>query len=338
MTTLAFLGDVMLGRMVDAQIAIRQPDSFWGTTLPVLRAADGVFINLECAITESEDRWKQTYKVFHFRARPHAVAVLQSARVRYASLANNHVLDYEERGLLDTLDHLDRAGIAHAGAGRTLGEAMRPAMIDISGCTVGVISLTDNEPAFAATAERPGTYYSPISAVPDVLEPIAKAVEQLRAGGTGLVVLSVHWGPNMVERPTSAFREFAHAVIGLGVDLVHGHSAHLFQGVERRDKGVILYDAGDFLDDYAVDPILRNDWSFIFLLDFGPGSLQRLRMIPVRLRFARVGLATSDEFEEIRRCMRERCRGLEDALLDTGEGLELRLGEDRRAASTPRAS
>lgn len=332
MATLAFLGDVMLGRMVNEEIAVRPPESFWGTTLPVLSASDGVFINLECAITGSKSRWDRTYKVFHFRASPQAIAVLRAGGVSYAGLANNHILDYEEEGLFDTLKHLDSAGIAHAGAGQSLADAMRPALVSIPGTLVGVISLTDNEPAFAAAVDRPGVYYTPIQCTDDVLNPIADAVRLLRASGAALVVLSLHWGPNMVEVPPTVFREFAHAAVDLGVDLVHGHSAHVFQGIERRDKGLILYDTGDFLDDYAVDPALRNDWSFVFLVETGAYGMERLRMIPVRLRFARVDLATGEEFLSIRQRMRDRCRGLEQELRDTEEGLELCLARTSFAA------
>jgi poly-gamma-glutamate capsule biosynthesis protein CapA/YwtB (metallophosphatase superfamily) len=323
--TLAFLGDVMLGRLVNEEIPNRPPESFWGTALPVLRQADGVFANLECAVTARTQPWSRTRKVFHFRAGPAAIQVLTAANVRCVGLANNHTLDFETEGLLDTLDHLDAVGIEHAGAGRNLREAKEPALVDLGGFKVGVIALTDNEPPFAGTADRPGTWYTEIGTDAKTLAPIEELATRLKDLGADLVVLSVHWGPNMIEAPPPRFRRFAQAVIERGVDLLHGHSAHIFQAVEPRGRRLILYDCGDFLDDYAVDPVLRNDRSFIFLVEADRRGPLRLRLLPVRLTFARVDLATGEEAEAIRARMRRLCEPFGTELEATDEGLELTL-------------
>jgi poly-gamma-glutamate capsule biosynthesis protein CapA/YwtB (metallophosphatase superfamily) len=110
---------------------------------------------------------------------------------------------------------------------------------------------------------------------------------------------SNHWGPNMVERPNALFRRFAHAVMDRGVDVYYGHSAHIFQGVEIYHGKPILYDTGDFIDDYAVDPGLRNDRSFLFKVSLEGGELRRLELSPVTLPYARVELAKGSEREAI---------------------------------------
>ena len=68
--TLAFIGDVMLGRGVNEEIAQRSPESFWGNVLPILQGADAVIANLECAITQHTQKCSRTPKVFYFRAEP----------------------------------------------------------------------------------------------------------------------------------------------------------------------------------------------------------------------------------------------------------------------------
>lgn len=325
--TLAFVGDIMLGRMVDREIATTAPERFWGSTLPILRAADAVFGNLECAISARGVPHGRIRKVFTFRARPAAVDVLKAASVRCVSLANNHVLDYGDDAFTDTLAHLDAAGIAHAGAGLTPGAARAPAVVEAAGLKIGFIGVTDNEPDFAATPERPGTFYLPVDTAPGTLAVLKEPIERARRDGASLVVLSAHWGPNMVDTPPAHFRRFARAVIDLGVDIFHGHSAHVFQGVERHGNGLILYDTGDFLDDYAVDESLRNDWSFVFLVEVDAGRPARLRMMPVRLNFARVDLAEGEEARAIRSRMTERCRKLHVRPKACAEGLELDLRE-----------
>lgn len=322
MPTLALVGDVMLGRGVGTEIPRRPPERFWGTTLPLLRSADAVVANLECAVTDHPVAWSRTPKVFHFRAPPEAVAVLRAGNVRCVSLANNHVLDFEWAGLLDTLRHLDAAGIAHAGAGPDLAAARAPAAFDVAGLRVALVSATDNEPPFAATAGTPGTFYLDLEH--DEAATAALRAALTRAGPPPAVsILSLHWGPNMVVEPPPAFRRLARAALDFAT-VVHGHSAHCFQGVERRQGGFILYDAGDFLDDYAVDPGFRNDWSFVFLLDLtGRGAIERLRLIPVRLGYAEVNLARGAELREICRHMVRRAAAVGTTLVETADGLEL---------------
>ena len=303
MITLALTGDVMLGRGVVETLDLNLPsEEPWGDVRPLLDDADLRIINLECAVTNSEQPWTRTPKVFHFRAPPSAIETLRTARIDACSLANNHTLDFEEQGLLDTLEHLDAAGIRHAGAGRNREEAADTAILAVPSDPthrVALLAFTDNEPPFAAGTDRPGTNYLPVSLQPDVLLKVERAVVAVRALGVETVIFSNHWGPNMVQRPRELFRRFARAVIDLGVDIYYGHSAHVFQGVEIYRGKPILYDTGDFIDDYAVDPRMRNDWSFLFRVSVEEGKFERLELTPVKLSYARVDLAKGGEREKI---------------------------------------
>ena len=303
MITLALTGDVMLGRGVAEALDGRMhPEEPWGDVMPLMDAADLRIINLECAITDNERPWTRTPKVFHFRAQPSAIETLRTARIDACSLANNHTLDFEEQGLLDTLEHLDAAGIRHAGAGRNREEAAEPAIVNVLAehtRRVALLAFTDNEPPFAAGTDRPGTNYLPVSLKPDVLRRVERAVSDVREMGVDTIIFSNHWGPNMVQRPKEIFRRFARAVIDRGVDIYYGHSAHVFQGVEIYRGKPILYDTGDFIDDYAVDPKFRNDWSFLFQASIEDGRFERLDLTPVKLSYARVDLATGGERETI---------------------------------------
>ncbi len=299
MITVALAGDVMLGRGVNETLRGVRPAEPWGDVLPLLLSADLRIINLECAVTEHKRPWARTPKVFQFRADPVAIEVLRAAHIDACSLANNHTLDFEEQGLLDTLGHLRTAGIRWAGAGRDREEAARPALLDVPPTRVALVAFTDNEPPFAAGSDKPGTNYLPVSMEPEVLRRVEGAVGAVREAGAETVVFSNHWGPNMVERPREVFRRFARAVVDLGVDVYYGHSAHVFQGVEIYRGKPILYDTGDFIDDYAVDPRLRNDRSFLFHVCVEGSELRRLELFPVTLPYARVELATGAEREAI---------------------------------------
>jgi poly-gamma-glutamate capsule biosynthesis protein CapA/YwtB (metallophosphatase superfamily) len=293
----------MLGRGVaDALDVHMRPEEPWGDVMPLLEPANLRIINLECAITDKEQPWTRTPKVFHFRARPSAIETLRTAWIDVCSLANNHTLDFEEQGLLDTLEYLDAAGIRHAGAGRNQAEAAEPVILTVPAdhtSRVALLAFTDNEPPFAAGTDRPGTNYLPVSLQPDLLRRVERAMSDVREMGAETVIFANHWGPNMVQRPKEIFRRFARAVIDLGVDIYYGHSAHVFQGVEIYHGKPILYDTGDFIDDYAVNRELRNDWSFFFRVSVEEGRFERLDLIPVKLSYARVDLATGGEREII---------------------------------------
>jgi len=279
-----------------------QPEQVWGDVLPHLAQADLRIVNLECALTTHLQPWSRTDKMFHFRADPEAVRVLQAAHIDACALANNHILDYEEQGLRDTLHILDATGIRHAGAGANAAEAATPAILEAHGdspCRVALLSYTDNEPDFAATFEYSGTNYLEVSLHAETLTRIAENIAQARAQGADLVVFSNHWGANFVERPSPEFRSFAKRVIELGADIYHGHSAHICQGIEIYQGKPILYDTGNFIDDYAVHPRLRNDRSCLFKLMFKKGKLCRIELLPVSLSVARVALASGKEFEAI---------------------------------------
>jgi poly-gamma-glutamate synthesis protein (capsule biosynthesis protein) len=323
-------GDVMLGRLVDEHQRRRPTTAVWGDLLDRFRELDGLLVNLECCLSTRGRRWRRTRRAFHFRADPEwAVPALEGAGVDCCALANNHVLDFGEEALRDTLDHLDEAGIAHAGAGRTREAAFAPATFAASGLDVAVVSLTDNTPEYAATETAPGTAYVEM-AVDDeeTRATVTGALERARELDPDLLVASLHWGPNMVAEPPAAFREFGRWLVDEGVDLVHGHSAHVVQGIEVYDGRPILYDTGDFVDDYAVDDRLRNDRSFLFELSVtDAGDLSELRLRPTEISDFSVHEAGRDAAEWSRERMRELSAPFGTSFEREGSRLVLPLGD-----------
>jgi poly-gamma-glutamate synthesis protein (capsule biosynthesis protein) len=323
--TLGFVGDLMLGRRLSDASATREAGSFWGDLLPLMQSIDAVFANLESPITASRNPWRDGWKAFRFRADPGVVEILRAGNIGFVSLANNHVLDYGSEGLTDTLRHLRSAAIVHAGAGSDDLAARRPAILETGGRKIGIISITDTMPEFAAAPGRPGANYMAIRSDHATLDPIAAAIRELRATGVSLVVLSAHWGPNLRPWPPARFRRFAHAALEAGVDVFHGHSAHLIQGVELRQGRVIFYDTGDFLDDYWVFPFIRIDRSCLFLLSVVDGGISGLRLVPVKLLRGMVRRAVGREAQTILTRLRRLSRPSLDAAIPADGELHLSL-------------
>lgn len=313
----ALTGDVMIGRLLGEKIGQSGYKYPWGDLLPRLKNADLTLVNLETTLTTST---KRVPKVFNYKANPDRVQSLVEAGVDVANLANNHMLDFAEDGLLETIATLDKAGIAHVGAGVNREAAQKPVILKKKGITIGIIGITDNEPTWEAREDQPGTNYVKVGD----LEKMRKQISALKKK-VDVLILSIHWGPNMREVPTKAFKDFAHHVMDLGVDIFHGHSAHIFQGIEIYNNKLILYDTGDFVDDYAVDPMLRNDRSFLYLVELKKDGVKNVQLLPVRIGYMQVNKASREDY----RATIERIKRLSEPfgtkIEETDQGVFVRL-------------
>jgi poly-gamma-glutamate capsule biosynthesis protein CapA/YwtB (metallophosphatase superfamily) len=298
---LALAGDTMLGRMVAERLASAPPHSLFSPgVVEAIRETDLFILNLECCISDRGERWPSPGKPFFFRAPRIAVDALALLGVRCVTLANNHALDFGEVALADTLEALGSAGIAAVGAGPDVAASRRPAVLEASGQRVAVVGVTDHPSDFAAGRNRPGVAYADLRA--GVPEWLAATIAEA-ARGTDIVVVSPHWGPNMVALPVPHVRSAASIMVEAGATIVAGHSAHVFHGVD----GKVLFDLGDFIDDYAVDPQLRNDLGLLWLVTLDGTGPRQIEAVPLRLDYCHTRLADGDDAAWIRRRFQEAC-------------------------------
>ena len=303
---IAFVGDVMLGRLVAEELRRRPPEYPWGDTLPLLRRADVVVGNLEFVLADDGAPWPG--KTFHFRADRRVVASLEAAGFALVSVANNHVLDFGTDAALESLTTLAQRGIGFAGAGPTADAARRPAVIHRDDLSIAMLAFTDNEPDWEAGPESPGVHHVPVSLHDPRAAALLDAVARERED-VDLLIVSAHWGGNWGIDVPRSHRVFARALVDAGADVVFGHSPHVVRGVEVYGGRPILYGAGDFVDDYAVDPVERNDRSFVFVLRTEDAVPIELRLHPTEIVDFHARLA--DRYAaEIARDMAQRCAAL----------------------------
>lgn len=303
--TLALAGDTMLGRGVADRLAAgARPDSLVAPEVAkAMRAADLTIVNLECCISDRGTLWPAPEKEFFFRAPPVAVDLLRWLGVDVVTLANNHALDYGFEALLDTRGHLHAAGIAVVGAGEDEAEARLPVVVDARGPRVGVIGITDHPQEFAARPSLPGVALADLRhGVPRWLLDLVRATRSR----CDIVLVTPHWGPNMTSEPLPGIKSAAAELLEAGATLIAGHSAHVFHGI----SGPVLFDLGDFLDDYAVDQRLRNDLGLLWLVSLDIDGLIRLEALPLRLDFCFTRLADDDDFDWIERRLKDACKTL----------------------------
>jgi len=310
-------GDTMLARLVNKKMDLVGYTYVWGNVLPILKKNDINLINLinlETTLTKSE---KKVPKVFNFKATPNKVQALKEANIRIVNLANNHMLDFYYEGLLETLQTLDNAKIKHIGAGANIHQARKPIIIEKNGINIGFIGYTDYPLNWKATENKPGTNVIKIGDI----EQIKKDIKEVREK-VDLLIMSIHWGPNKRQRPTKEFQKFAHEIIDAGIDIIHGHSAHIFQGIQLYKNRLILYDTGDFVDDYRVGPEIRNDWSFLFQVTIDKTGIKKLTLIPLFIDNMQVNIATGKEKENIIKHMQKLSRELGTQI---GDNLEIKI-------------
>ena len=320
---LCLVGDVMLGRGIDQIMPtpgdprlreryvasakdyialaermngpIPKPAAFsyvWGDALAELeRVKPHVhIINLETSITGSRD---YAPKGINYKMNPANIACLTAAGIDCCVLANNHVLDFGEAGLIETLQTLKTARINSAGAGRDTEEAAAPAVISAIDATRVLVfgfgcTSSGIPPGWSAADGRPGINLLRNFSQRTVAI-IAARVRAARRPGD-ILVASIHWGGNWGYDIAAEEIRFAHALIEeAGFDVVHGHSSHHAKAVEIYRQRPILYGCGDFLNDYegiASYEEYRGEVTAMYFprLDAATGRLLDFRLTPFRIR------------------------------------------------------
>jgi poly-gamma-glutamate capsule biosynthesis protein CapA/YwtB (metallophosphatase superfamily) len=283
---------------------IPKPMSFaavWGDSLAELdrQAPDLRVINMETAVTESEDYWQG--KGINYRMNPANAPVLSAAAVDVAALANNHVLNCGYAGLAETVTMLTNRNINHTGAGKNRKEAEAPAIVDVNGKTRVIVlsfaEMTSGVPdVWAATDHCPGVNLLPDLST-DTIQSIQNRIRRMKKRGD-IVIASIHWGSNWGYDISDDEMRFSHGLIDeAGVDVIYGHSSHHVKAIEVYRGKLVLYGCGDFLNDYegiAGHEYFRGDLGLMYFvrIDSLTGRLVSLDMTPTQIRHFRVNRAS----------------------------------------------
>jgi poly-gamma-glutamate capsule biosynthesis protein CapA/YwtB (metallophosphatase superfamily) len=237
--TLAFAGDVNFARRI-RRLLLAGPTTAFGPITSVLRSADFTAVNLETAITT---RGTPQPKTYHFRAPASAFTALRDAGIDLVTMANNHVLDYGQAGLADTLAAARAARFPYVGIGVNAAAAWAPYLITIKGvkiAVIGVSQVAELASSWVATPSRPGE----ANAI-DLRRTLA-AVRSARRLAS-VVIVFMHWGTEGEACPDPNQLSLARELAAAGASIIVGAHAHMLQGSGWLGRTFVAYGMGNFL-------------------------------------------------------------------------------------------
>lgn len=261
-------GDLMLGSWAQDVIERNGWDYPFQHLDSIFSGTDIVFANLEAPFGRGDSAYPKAYT---FRVSPDLVQVLSAARINVVSLANNHILDFGKKALKQTLEVLERSKIKYSGAGFNLKEARRPAILTIRGRRIAFASYSLTFPSeFWATDSSAGTCFPFHTFFYDDLQKFKKNYD--------LVIVSFHWGSELMTTPKKYQIQLAHRAIDSGADLILGHHPHVVQGIEIYKGKLIAYSLGNFIfGSYSENA--RE--SMVLKFFYGTNGIEKCKIYPI---------------------------------------------------------
>lgn len=265
--SLIFGGDVTLTDAYTDKVGKNQQWAF--SQLEEFRQADISMVNLEAPFTSAAQPLPG--KKFNFKAPVENVQALQTGGIDIVTLANNHAMDYQRAGLIETTQTLKKAGIQSIGAGEDIKAARRPVIMEVKGKKVAYLGYYDAD-LHAATEKTAGTN-------PRHNDRVAADIKALR-GQVDWIVVNYHWGEELAKYPGDWQIDLARFTVDQGADLVVGHHPHVLQGAEVYKGRPIVYSLGNFI--FGGNSI--SDYDTAALKVSLKDEQMRVEFLPVQVR------------------------------------------------------
>tara|TARA_B100000767_G_scaffold102191_1_gene98137 strand:- start:2111 stop:3043 length:933 start_codon:yes stop_codon:yes gene_type:complete len=259
MVNVFLIGDVMLGRQY-RKMKKKNYKKVWGDSLKYIESCDIIVANLEMAITDHTKKYPNkvfNYRLDHNRALFYFLPLVSKT---IFNTANNHILDFNLRGMVDTHNFINFIGCDSVGSGLIFEEVIKPSIRKIKGKIILTFGASDHYDYWEVGKStnvkgNEGLWFIDLrdkttgksTQVNFCLDYLKKKIKEINPD---LTIFSCHWGPNLVKKISPSIRNFGRKLIDCGVDIIHGHSAHHIIPPEKYKNGTIFYSLGDFVNDY----------------------------------------------------------------------------------------
>jgi len=204
-------------------------------TLPLFEGNDFTILNLECAITESENAIKKFGP--NLKAPIETVNIMKKLNVDYCGLSNNHIFDFGIEGANDTINALEKAGIECTGFGANYEDSRKNLYIEKNGERIAIVAVCEHEYSYALD-DRMGS--RPFDEF-DTMEDIRNAKKE-----SDRVIVLYHGGKEHSKYPSPRLIRVCRAMAKNGADVVLCQHTHCIGSYEKFNDCHILYGQGNF--------------------------------------------------------------------------------------------
>jgi gamma-polyglutamate biosynthesis protein CapA len=245
--SMTLVGDIMMGRNIENVIKEHGEQYLFRYMESYLKNADYVSGNFEHPVLiEEEQNYEKADKYIHLSTNKEAVQAVKDAGFTVMNLANNHMMDYSEKGLNDTVNIFREKELSFVGAGENMQQAKNIVYNDVNGIRVATLGFTDAYvDGFIVEENQPGV----LSMNPDMLFNQIIDAKNSKRGNADLVVVHAHWGQEYDDEPSPRQQELGRAMVEAGADIIVGHHPHVLQSFEVYKDGIIFYSLGNFIFD-----------------------------------------------------------------------------------------
>lgn len=262
--TILAAGDVNMGRKIGQEILKGNIDYPFVNIADTLKDADITFVNLESQLADLGGETQSPTNEFRFAGPPEAAKTLKNAGVDIVSVANNHMWDYGQARLGETLDALDSQGVLHIGAAKDGSQRFASQIMDAGNTRIAFLGITTllNGYENVGADEYVAYVYKNGETNQFDISPVVSEIARLREQeNTDFVIVSIHTGTEYQTQPNADMVDMSRRLIDAGADVILGHHPHVPQPVEEYTsdqvaklpsgqksvhKGVIFYSLGNF--------------------------------------------------------------------------------------------
>ncbi len=276
-------GDVCVTDSNKEMFANTETNKLFTNVIDVFAASDINFVNLECALTESENRIKKFGP--NLKGPKSTAAVLKKAGIDYCSLSNNHTFDFGIGGLMDTVDALNENKITYTGIGDNDLDARKDLIIEHEGKKIAFITVCEHEYSYALP-DRIGTrVYDPY----DTSDDIVKAKKN-----ADYVIVIYHGGKEHCRYPSPRLRKLCRSMANHGADVVLCQHSHCIGCYEKYNNCHIMYGQGNF-HFTGMNPDESEMWSTGMLVQLEFTNESKIKFIPTVAENGGIRLANDIE-------------------------------------------
>ncbi|AOH56228.1 capsular biosynthesis protein [Peribacillus muralis] len=288
-STMTMVGDVMMGRYVEEVTEKHGYDYLFRYMKPYFADSDYVSGNYEHpALKDDASSYKEADTAIRLNSNKSGVKAVKDAGFSVMTLANNHMMDFEEQGLLDTIDEFKRTDMNYVGAGKNTAEAKASIdYADVNGVRVATLGFTD---VYGKDAVPTDTQAGILNSNPDLLFEMIGKAKDAKQGNADLVVVNMHWGQEYSTSATLRQKDLAKAVIDAGADIIIGHHPHVLQSFDVYKDGIIFYSLGNFIFDQGWTRTKDSAMVQYHLAEDGKASID---VVPLQIEEATPRPATS---------------------------------------------